>query len=99
MLHRDKAVEQALEKIRRTPHSDWETFSAEERAELRKVLAEVWESSERGRWQQFCFSTLTSADIHQLIRLGEDVKARHHLSDETRAAMETILSSCTLRPE
>lgn len=95
MLHRDKAIEHALEKVRRGPHSGWETLTPEERAGLRGVLAEVWENTDRERWQQFCFSTLTKADIYRLILLGEDMKTRHHLPAETRAAMEAILSACS----
>jgi len=94
-LHRDKAVEQSLEKIRRAPDSGWEALSPEERAGLREVLAEVWENCERGRWQQFCFSTLTKADIPQLVVLGNDIKARHHMTDETKVAVEAILLSCS----
>jgi hypothetical protein len=95
ILHRDKAVEQSLEKIRRAPDSGWEALSPEDRAGLREVLAETWENTERGRWQQFCFSTLTKADILRLVVLGNDIKARHHLTDETRAAVEALLLSCS----
>jgi hypothetical protein len=96
LLLRDMAVEQALEKIRRAPDSAWGTLSPEERSGLRDVLTEVWETCERRRWQQYCFSTLAKADLLRLISLGNDIKARHHLADETRAAVDAILSSCTM---
>lgn len=99
ILHRDKAIEHALEKIRRGPHAGWETFTPEERAALRKVLSDVWENTDGERWQQFCFSTLSTADIHRLIHLGEDLKARHHLSPETQASMDAILSACSLEDQ
>jgi hypothetical protein len=95
MLHRDKAVEQSLEKIRRAPDSGWETLTPEDRAGLKAVIAEIWENCERGRWQQYCFSTLAKPDILRLIELGNDIKARHHLSDETRVSVEAILLSCS----
>jgi hypothetical protein len=95
MLHRDKAVEQSLEKIRRAPDSGWETLTPEERAGLKAVLTEIWENCEREHWQQYCFSTLAKPDILRLIVLGNDMKARHRLSDDTRAAVEAILLSCS----
>ncbi|MDD1681293.1 MAG: hypothetical protein LUQ35_06770 [Methanoregula sp.] len=95
ILHRDKAVEQSLEKIRRAPDSGWETLTPEDRGGLKEVLAEIWENCERGRWQQFCFSTLTKAHIQRLLVLGNDIKTRHHMTDETRAAVEVILLSCS----
>lgn len=95
LLERDKAVEESLEKVRRAPDSRWETFTPEERTMLRSVITEVWESCERGRWKQFCFSTLNKADILRLITLGDDIRTRHHLTDGTRAAAEAILLSCS----
>jgi hypothetical protein len=93
LLHRDKAVEQSLEKIRRAPDSGWETLTPEERAGLREVLAEIWENCERGRWEQYCFSTMTKADILRLIALREEVRARHQQICDARRDVETILLS------
>jgi hypothetical protein len=95
LLHRDKAVEQALEKIRRAPDSRWETLTPEERAGLKAVLAEIWENCERERWQQYCFSTLTKADILRLIVLWDEVRAQHHQICDAREAVEAILLSCS----
>jgi hypothetical protein len=93
LLHRDMAVEQSLEKIRRAPDAQWETFTPEERAGLKAVITEIWEYCERSHWEHYCFSTLIKADILQLIALGNDIKARHHMTDETKAAVEAILLS------
>jgi hypothetical protein len=94
-LHRDKAVEQSLEKIRRAPDSGWETLTAEQRAGLRAVLAEIWENCERGRWEQYCFSIMTKAGILQLIALNDEVRARHQQICTVRETFEAILFSCT----
>jgi hypothetical protein len=91
MLHRDKAVEQSLEKIRRAPDAEWETLTPEERAGLKSVLSEIWEGSERGRWEEYCFSVLTKGAILRLVMLGDDIRAKHHITAETRAAIEAIL--------
>jgi hypothetical protein len=93
LLYRDKAVEQSLEKIRRAPESGWESLTPEERAGLKTVITEIWEYVERGHWEHYCFSTLTKTDILRLIVLGSDIKARHHMTDETKVAVEAILLS------
>jgi hypothetical protein len=95
LLHRDKAVEQSLEKIRRAPESEWETFTPEERSGLKEVLAEIWENCEQGRWEQYCFSTLTKADILRLVAIGNDVRARHQQVSDAREAVENILLTCS----
>ena len=95
MLHRDKAVEQSLEKIRRAPDSRWETLTAEERAGLKTVISEIWENCERGRFEQYCFSTMTYADILRLVDLGNDMRARHREICDARADVESILLPCT----
>ncbi|MFA5267872.1 MAG: hypothetical protein WC379_07865 [Methanoregula sp.] len=93
-LHRDKAVEQSLEKIRRAPDSGWESLTPEQRARLKGVLAEIWENCERGRWEQYCFSTITRSDILQLITLADEVQARHRQISDARGDYEAILLSC-----
>jgi len=95
LLHRDKAVEHALERIRRAPDSGWETLTPEERAGLKQVLNEIWENCDRERWHEYCFAILTKTDIMSLIALGNDMKTRHNMTDETRGAIEDILVSCS----
>jgi hypothetical protein len=91
LLHRDKAVEHALERIRHAPGAEWETLIPEERAGLKAALTEIWENCDRERWHQYSFSIVTRSDILALIVLGNDITARHHMTDETRAAVEGIL--------
>lgn len=95
LLERDKAVEEALEKVRRAPDSEWGALTSADRAMLRAVIAEVWDTSERSRWKQFCFSTLTRADILRIVALGDEIKTLHHLSDRTLATAEAILLACS----
>jgi hypothetical protein len=95
LLHRDKAVEHALERIRRAPDSQWESLTPQERAGLKEVLTEIWENCERVRWQQFCFSTLTRPDILRLVALGVDTRGRHHQICDASDAVDAILLSCS----
>ena len=95
LLYRDKAVEQARERIRRAPDSGWETLTYEQRTGLGRVLAEIWESCERVRWQQYCFSTLNKADILRLIALGDEMRARHQPICVSGGEVEAILLTCS----
>jgi hypothetical protein len=87
------AVEHALERIRHAPGAEWETLSPEERAGLKSALTEIWENVDRERWHQYSFSLVTKPDILVLITLGNDIRSRHHLTDETRASLDIILLS------
>ncbi len=95
LLHRDKAVEYALERIRRAPDARWETLTPEERSGLKEVLTEIWENCDRGRWQQYCFSTLAKPDILRLIALGDEVRGRHHPICDARQEVDAILLPCS----
>ena len=92
-LHRDKAVEQSLEKIRRAPGAGWESLTPSQRARLKAVLAGIWENCEHRRWEQYCFSAITRQDILHLITLADDLHARHRQICEAREDFEAILIS------
>jgi hypothetical protein len=94
LLHRDKAVEHALERIRHAHRAEWETLSAEQRTRLKTFLTELWIESTRERWDEYCFSTLTKPDILQLLSVWNDWALRHHLTAESRTVLDEILLSC-----
>lgn len=72
-LHKEKAVESALEKIRHNPSSGWTTLSPEEMKTLTFILGETWVSVERSIWEQCSFSRLTGKDLEEIIRIGNAV--------------------------
>ena len=94
LLHRNKAVEDALERVRRSPGAEWESLSAGEREGLKSALTEIWDCCGRERWEQYCFSSLTRVDILALIALIDSVKQRHAPITEKRVEIEAILLSC-----
>lgn len=95
LLHRDMAVEHALENIRRSPNAEWATLAPLEHANLRAALADIWENCGKDRWQQYCFSTLSKPDILKLIAIVADAKGHFHHSCENREAIEKILLTCS----
>jgi len=73
-LHKERAVETALEKIRRNPKSGWAAFSPEDIKTLIYILGEAWVSVERRIWEQSSFIRLTRKDLEEIISIGNDAK-------------------------
>jgi len=75
-LHKERAVETAIEKIRRNPGSRWTAFSPQEIKTLNYILGETWVSVGRQIWEQSSFSRLTRKDLEEIISIGNDVKSK-----------------------
>jgi hypothetical protein len=93
-IQKEKAVEEAYEKIRRSFGQEWQYFSAEDCAVLRKVLGEIWISVGRDRWIDYCFSTLLHKEIHSLIAMGKTGLCQHCMTTEVLARLDEILGQC-----
>jgi hypothetical protein len=75
-LHKEKAVEVALEKIRRSPRSGWADLSPHDIATLTFILGVAWVSVERNTWNQCSFSKLTRKDLEKIIRIGDNMEKK-----------------------
>ena len=73
-IHKEKAVETAVEKIRQSLGHEWTTFSQEDARTLTDILGEAWVSVERSVWEQASFTRLTRPEIEEIIRIGNAVK-------------------------
>lgn len=90
-VRKEKAVEHALERIRRAKDSGWRSCSDEDYAALREVLGEVWINVDQERWDTYSFAKLTKEEIHLLITAGRDIRSGHCLTPETFTALDAIL--------
>jgi hypothetical protein len=90
-IQKEKAVEEAYEKIRRSFGEDWQIFPAEDCAVLRNVLGEIWISVERDRWKNYCFSTLSYKDILSLIAIAKEGLSQKSISSEALDRLDEIL--------
>jgi hypothetical protein len=75
-IHKEKAVETAVEKIRQNLGPDWAIFSREETTTLEWILGEAWVSVERSVWEQSSFTRLARSDVEEIIRIGNAVKEK-----------------------
>jgi hypothetical protein len=91
-IQKEKAVEDALEKIRRGQGSEWPTIPAADKETLNKILGELWTSIDRTRWGSYSFSKLSKEDIKALIVLGKYIKNKHAMTDDDLRSLDVIVS-------
>ena len=75
-IHKERAVETAIAKIRQNLGSDWDLFSQKEIQTLHSILGEAWVSIERSVWEQSAFTRLTRKDLENIVRIGNEVKSK-----------------------
>ncbi|MGD0079375.1 MAG: hypothetical protein ABSB80_01855 [Methanoregula sp.] len=97
-VRKEKAVEHALERIRRAKDSGWRSCSDEDYAALREVLGEIWINVDRERWETYSFAKLTGDEVHSLIAAGRDLRSGDVLNAETLAALDAILGRSPVGP-
>jgi len=94
-IQKEKAVEDALEKIRRVTGTDWKAISTADTDILKEILGELWTSIDRPRWGSYRFSKLSKEDIASLIAQGKYIKNIHTMTDEDLRSLDTIISRTT----
>jgi hypothetical protein len=92
LVQKEKAVEDAFEKIRRRMGPEWSSFSTSDWDILKNILGEVWTSIDRHRWGTYSFSKLSKNDITSLITIGKEVKAKPPLTNDGLKSLDNILS-------
>ena len=92
MVQKEKAVEAALDKIRRRVGADWCLISPADCNVLKEILGEIWTSIERPRWSTYRFSKLTLVDIHSLVEAGKEIREKHYMTDAMLQSLDQILS-------
>ncbi len=90
-VQKEKAVEEAYEKIRRSFGEDWQCFSAEDCKVLRDVLGEIWINVDRECWKDYCFSTLSHNEVQTLITIAKEVLGQKCMTQEAIARLDEVL--------
>jgi hypothetical protein len=91
LVQKEKAVEEALEKMRRGLSAQWNSLSYTDSEILKEVLGEVWTSIDRHRWGTYRFSKVSEEDLAMLIILGKKIKSQNSLTDENIRQLDMIL--------
>jgi len=75
-IHKEKAVEVALEKIRRKMPSEWKSFTSADIAVLKHILGEAWVCIKRSDWEGISFAKLTQKDLQVIIEIANQVSSK-----------------------
>lgn len=90
-IHKDMAVEKAVEKIRENIGQDWKLYSTRDIDILKYILGESWISLNRRTWEGFAFTRLTRENIDEIIRIGKDIRGKNRLEADAVTDVVNIL--------
>ena len=94
-IHKEKAAEKAMEKIRKSQGPDWKVFSSSEVEILKYILEETWVALERDTWEKCAFSRLKRSQLESIIEIGKLVKKKEMREDSGVEMVSRILSTLT----
>jgi hypothetical protein len=92
-IHKEKAAEAAIEKIRKSQGLDWSIFTSTDIEILKYILEETWVSLDRDTWERCAFSRLKRSELESIIRIGKQVKRREMREDRGIEEVSRILSA------
>jgi len=92
-MHKEKAAENAIEKIRQSMGLDWKVFTSGDVEILKYILGETWVSLERDTWEKCAFSRLKRSELESIIRIGKSVKRKEIREDRGIEEVSRILST------
>lgn len=92
-IHKEMAVEKALDKIRQSIGQDWKIYSATDIDLLKYLLGESWISLDRRKWEGFTFTRLRKNHLDEIIRMAKEVRRKDRQESEAVKAVIGILSS------
>jgi hypothetical protein len=81
-LQKEKGVEKAIGKIRRSLGPDWALFTLGDIEALKYILGQSWVYIERDMWEKITFTQFTSLELRELIKAGNDALDKR-ISEET----------------
>ena len=73
-IHKEKAVEVAVEKMRRKMPSEWTSFASSDIDILKHILGEAWVCIKRTEWEGISFTKLTKNDLQGIIQVAKQVR-------------------------
>ena len=90
-IHKEMAVETALEKIRQSLGQDWKLYSVYDIDILKFMLGESWVSMDRQSWGRCTFSRLDREDIDAIVNIGKGVKNGKRMEGDAVREMSEII--------
>lgn len=72
-IRKGRAVERAMERLRRGLGSDWAMLSTAEIEALSWVFGELWAYVARAEWEELHFSKLSLAEVKEILSLAKEI--------------------------
>ena len=94
-IHKEKAAEAAMEKIRKSLGLDWKVYTSTDVEILKYILEETWVSLDRDSWERCAFSRMKRSQIDSIIGIGKLVKGKEMREDRGIDEVSRILSTLT----
>ncbi len=91
-IRKEKAVEEALTRIRRNIGPDWSSIPHEDLESLKALLEDVWVNGNRERWEGYSFSALTKEQAGTLVSIWKDSRRGGQKPEDVLRAADRILS-------
>jgi len=88
---RDKAAEQALEKIRKSVGEQGQSLSSDENSIIREILKEIWSGVDYPVWESFCFTKLSHEDLYSILAIAKNEKNRKEMIPKMAETLKKIL--------
>lgn len=95
-LRKEKAVERAIEKIRRSLGRSFLQFTQEDLKNLEWALGECWTMVGFYEWENITFSSLKTEEINQIISIAQDI-FKHRIKG--KAGIEKVRAILTKKPQ
>lgn len=90
-IKKAKAVERAVERLRRGLGDGWKDLTSEEIDELEWVYGELWAYLARDEWDQLAFGHLTTSDVIKTLTLGSQMRRHARSSIDVLREVEALI--------
>ena len=92
-VRREKALERALELLRKRLGPQWSQLSSRDVERLHWTLGEVWGHMSRTDWEAVSFSALAFEDVQSLLALSAELSAATYGTSHILDRMAVLLRS------
>ena len=76
-IRRERAVERALERLRKGVAEDWRRLTVRDVERLRWALGELWEYVPHSQWDDLRFSSRNYHDVQALLEMAAELTQTH----------------------
>ncbi len=93
-IHKEKIIEQIVEKIRLNIGSGWKSFTEKDVHLLERLLEAAWVSFDKAAWEKIRFNTCSQEDVRRILSVGRSIDlektSQHEVAEELKKVLVTI---------